>query len=573
MDDEQQPVGPDDAWAPPPAVPTPPPPPPPAPPTGGPAGGLLPPASSPTWPPGRAAASDGATPGVPPALAWDVPATSVPLPSGPPSPWSMGGAGDRPVAPSWVAGAPSAPAPVDKGRRSRRLAAVAAVAVLAVGGIGAALALRRSGPATHSSPESAVASFLGALQDRDVLGAAETLPKAERTLIVDVLGDLRDAKVDDAPSDASLHAFDAYTLTIDGLTTNTEVITESIAVVELTGGTYEATGDAKKLPFGIGKMVSDMAADEPDMQTSETVTGDIADLDSPVRLTTVRDTDGWHVSLFYSVAESARVDAGMPTPDPAARIAAAGAATPEGALREMIDAASAGRWERMIELTPPDEMAALHDYGALMLDDAPASPAEPWFTITRLDVDAKDVRGGKLLQPTAIGVEIPVGDGGTITFAVEQAGDGCYHVTATAPDEDPYDETQCAKDGFNASDQALDLTPEQRAQLESLTQMAGVVVVPVDGQWYVSPARTIGRLAPTMLTALQFGLRAIDTLGGDGSFQSDSSFGSDGSFSTFPPCESDGLDPSSDTSSGSIGGGIGSSSDDPFCMPPTTTGS
>ncbi len=470
----------------------------------------------------------------PPPVGWDGPRASVPLPSGPPSPWSPGGSGDVAPPPAWIAGvAPVGASPVAaKARRSRRWAAVAAVGVLAIGGIGAALVLRRSGPATQSSPESAVQSFLGALQDRDLLGAAETLPKAERNLLVDVLADLRDVKSADAPSDASLHAFDAYTLKIDGLTTNTEAVTDSIAVVELTGGTYTATGDGTKLPFGIGKTVSKMAEDDAGARTSDTARGTFADRGDPVRLATVRDADGWHVSMFYTVAELARADAGLPAPDPAERIAAKGADTPEDAVRQMVEAASKGRWARLVELTPPDEMAALHDYGTMLLNEAPAPPATPFFTVTKLDFESRDVRGGKVLKVTAVAGSTEV-DGKTLSLEASTPEPGCYHVVVKAEGEKPVDETQCAKDGFNAGDSGLDLTTEQVAELQAVSDLAGVAVVQVDGKWYVSPARTIGRLLPAMVVGVQTFFAGIDGLAGG--------FGSavNGDITPIAPCPTD----------------------------------
>ena len=61
---------------------------------------------------------------------------------------------------------------------------------------------------------------------------------------------------------------------------------------------------------------------------------------------------------------------------PATPIPAVGAATPEEAVRGMIDAAIDLDVARVIELTPPDEMAALHDYGPILVDLAEEALAE-----------------------------------------------------------------------------------------------------------------------------------------------------------------------------------------------------
>ena len=97
-------------------------------------------------------------------------------------------------------------------------------------------------------------------------------------------------------------------------------------------------------------------------------------------LVTIKDGDGWHVSLWYSVAEAARKDAGKPAPEFGQGVEAKGADSPEAAVEELFASMGTLDVRRMIELTPPDEMAALHDYAPLFLDDAEAAaPAgEHW---------------------------------------------------------------------------------------------------------------------------------------------------------------------------------------------------
>jgi hypothetical protein len=157
----------------------------------------------------------------------------------------------------------------------------------------------------------------------------------------------------------------------------------------------------------------------------------------------------------------------------------------------------------MIELTPPDEMAALHDYGHLLLDDAPAAPTTPWFTVTKLEFDTKEARNATLLRPKAIAGTADL-DGRKATLSIEPApGDGCYHLTASIEGEDPVDQTGCAKDGFNPGGVPKGMTQAQLDQLKELNQLVGIATVQVDGKWYVSPTRTVGRLLPGMILGLQ----------------------------------------------------------------------
>ncbi len=445
----------------------------------------------------------GAIPPEPDALPGAAP-VQVTLPGGPPSPWSPGAAGGQ-VPPSWYQADQSYVVARPASRRPRRLAAVVASVALVAGGLATTAVVLRQRPAAQPTPEAAVQRFLGALEDRDLLGAAETLAPAERALVVDLLADWRDTGVSGVPTDGDLQRFDAYTLTLDDLTTVTQPVTADIAVVELTGGRYTASADVTKLPFGIGSFAAGITDDlggEP--ASPRTTSGDLADSEDPPRLATVRDGDGWHVSLMYTVAEAARLSAGLQAPDPARRIADKGAASPDAAVREMVDAGSRGDWRRMIELTSPGELAVLHDYGPLLLENAPPAPVEPWFTVTDLTFDRKSARNSTILTVKSVAGTATL-DGRTASLKAEQTSAGCFHVLATMDGEEPIDRRGCADDGFGqaANDQ---LTPELRDQFAKLQQLSddigGIAVVEVDGLWYVSPVRTVGRLVPAVVLGI-----------------------------------------------------------------------
>ena len=442
------------------------------------------PQGNPWMPPGAAA------PPPPPPL----------LPASHPTPPSV--AGDQPFAagPTWPAAETTyVDVGASSGRRARRWAAAIAALAVVGGGLATLTVVRAQRPATQASPESAVRQFIKSIEDRDILGAAEQLPSAERALIVDLLADVRDAKVPGSPSDGDLRDSKAYPLKIDNLQTATRQVTNDIAAVALIGGHYEATGKTQQLPF-VGSFLGDL-----DVRSSAVTraSGELAEMDKPIELAAMRDGGGWRVSLFYTAAEAIRIGADKPPPEASARVAANGADTPENAVRQMVDAAAAGQWQRMIELTPPDEMAALHDYGALVLADAPEPPAQPFFTVSRLEFERKDARHATVLTPKAVAGTAVI-DGRTASLTVERTSDGCWHSIAQTAGEKPVEQTACAADGFKAANGRQIYTPEQLTEIERLNALIGVVTVEVDGKWYVSPSRTAMRFVPVAV----FGARS-----------------------------------------------------------------
>ena len=145
----------------------------------------------------------------------------------------------------------------------------------------------------------------------------------------------------------------------------------------------------------------------------DTTTVDIAEVaDEELQVAVVEDDGAFYVSSFYTVAELAASSEGYTLP--ATPIPAVGAESPEAAVRGMIDAALDLDVGRVIELTPPDEMAALHDYGPILVELADEAIAESdieseldgWtISIDTLDFEQVEVSGGIKLLPTRIAVE------------------------------------------------------------------------------------------------------------------------------------------------------------------------
>jgi hypothetical protein len=220
----------------------------------------------------------------------------------------------------------------------------------------------------------------------------------------------------------------------------------------------------------------------------------------PIRIATVKVDDGWYPSLYYSIADSAVQSVGKKWP--AQAIAANGADSPEAAVKQLAEAALKSDVKRVIELTPPDEMSALHDAGQLVIDAARGGEPSR-VTLTDLQTKVSDVTGGKRVSLVRLAMEAPTGE----TFSVEMSGD-CLEV-----DNNGEQQQLCGRDMAHAVAQFAEvggttLTAAQLAAIERATLgylQSGVVTTQVDGRWYVSPSRSFGDLSMGFLRKLQPG--------------------------------------------------------------------
>jgi len=456
-----------------------------------------------------------------PQSGWGAPgAPSQPTPVPPPPPsdpaWAPGPTwGSGPVPPVGAGGVPPtqwAPgpagnyvAPKPKGGKGKIVgAAVAAVAVL---GGGAFAAIQLTGGSSSSggsdSPETAVQSMFDALEQNDLIGVLDHLAPGEREVIKDQFSDLVDEgkRLGLLSEDTTLENVPGFTVDFEGLEFNVEERNDRLSMVTLTAGSVTTSGSFGDLP--IGDVVLDQVGEElPPDAPEQTI--DIADVepDSLPEIGVIEQDGKWYVSAFYTAAEAAAVASGNTMPEQP--IAAAGAASPEEAVTEMIQAASNADVERVIELTPPDEMAALHDYGQILVDMAAeqVEPGESVFgddfdvSLDEYDFETTEVTGGTKVLPTHVKFTVATseGDGGTVE--VTKVDETCveYSIVGTE-DGEPIDETDryCADDvrapleEDETPSDVIDIAVRMTGQLGQL----GIVTVEVDGQWYVSPTRTI----------------------------------------------------------------------------------
>lgn len=392
------------------------------------------------------------------------------------------------VAPLAVDGGPAGPEAVAPApsRRGRRVAAAAvAVFALAAGALGISTLTATDGADT---PEAAVEAFFGAMADEDLLAVAESLDPHERDVLIPALERTRDdaRRLDVAADDIDLNDLSGLDVTVEGLALETEDLQDGWAAVDVTDGTLTASAEWRDIP--VGEMVAELVGEAID-EGGDEGTSTVTDL-SESRLVTVRRDGGWHVSLLYTTAEAIRTgfDDAPPRPTYGAGIPAEGAASPEDAVRESIDAVVAGDVARLIALTHPVEAAVLHDYGEILVDRAGPPSETSDVTVEELELEVADGPGGSRLVTAS-------------TFRVEYeseferttwASDGeCTTVTFGPPEGDESWPGSTSTVCEGELDPAGGITPWFGFTFSFGTTSPTVVVEEVDGAWYVAPGRSI----------------------------------------------------------------------------------
>lgn len=435
------------------------------------------------------------------------PQTTTPAPPLPP-PDAPAPAATPPVAPWYPPGPgtswepqPGEPIPatdvqldsalLPKRSKARLIGGVAGAGALLAAGTFAVVSLRDDGAGGAESPEAAVESFVGALNDEDVLGALEVLLPAERDAFEDAMVRFVEElqRLEALDESADLGSVEGLDIQIDLASVTTEPVADDIVTVDV-AGTATVVVDQERLP--IGDLILDYAF-EGDRPTGGG--GDESSFDtqgSPVRIATVERDGQWYMSVMYSVAESARVaaDAG-PVPAGDQAVEPQGGSSPEEAMDQFLDAVVALDLERMIASLNPNEAEALQRYAPLFLPDAQAAVgemvAEAGLSITIDDVGYDvEVDGDQAtIVPVSFSARAEVeGDVTSISYA-----DGCVTVEVGG-----IEEQTCEDDTGDT------LGPFGAGGLADVMSGSGVRLDRVDGEWYVS---VLGTAFDTVLASFE----------------------------------------------------------------------
>lgn len=415
--------------------------------------------------------------------------------------WGPSGDGDAPapVEPSLTL--QSEQAVTTGGSRSggRVVAGLLGVLVLLGGATFAVTQLGSSGP---SSAEEAVRELLDAASDEDVLGLLAALDPGERDAlrapVEDLFGELERLEVLD--DDFDLGGVAGIDLEFADVELREEAVRDDLVRVYFTGGTVTTGIRGGEMPLG-GFVQDTLERFEADLTgVEESDTTEIPD--DGTFLVARNGSDGWRVSIGYTAAEYARLDAGLPLP--AGGLAAVGADSPEAAVEGMLRAAAELDLAGVIARLSPGEMRALHDYAPLFLDqaqrmiDSETADAGVEVSIDDLELrsDTSGDRGTVFID--AIGVTVTF-EGDTVTLAMR---DGCVEVSGSLVDDElegtPFEDGRvCGEDLTEGSDDLFgfgDTLEDEGFEAPELPELPpieapeiGISTARVDGQWYVAP--------------------------------------------------------------------------------------
>jgi hypothetical protein len=374
----------------------------------------------------------------------------------------------------------------------RRPAAYIAVVIGLLGLVGGAVFFVRSVGSPSSgakTPEAAVQNLFDALSNEDALGVLESLEPAERDALtgriqtitreLGRLGILRE--------DIDLGDISGVDLNFTGLKFSTESLASGFSYVKLTAGRSTYSVDPAQSPIGnyLRGFLPRSAAKA--VSGSDDLTG------QDINFVTVERDGAWYVSIWYSAAEAARRDAGASLPRFGGGVAARGTQTPEAAVEALLRAAAVLDVRRLIELMPPDEAAALHDYAPLFIDAVEAGAVDARkafsFTIRSLDLSHSGTGDEALVKIDKMSFRFSLPE---LNISVDYDGT-CATMNLGEVFGAPGPQRVCGK-GLLPSAQL----PGLQRQIDS-----GFVAVRRDGLWYVSPTRTLLDGFAAMLKALR----------------------------------------------------------------------
>jgi len=294
---------------------------------------------------------------------------------------------------------------------------------------------------------------------------------------------------------------------------STETINDHLQIVKLTGGTITITSDPNQIPLSDSIKKSFAAEIQQAQPQSQTL--DIADAvakngGQPLRLATVKHGQQWYVSLFYSIADNAVHQAKLSNPAAADYIQPIGAGSPEDAVNGLIKQAQDGSLEGVIARLAPDEMAVLHDYGKLLIQQSGTGDLTNQMNDLGVSIDnvtwaVSDVTGGKKVSVQSLSL---TADGQSATITRQSDGS----VTVALPDQPEVNLNQDSIDSYltdavgsaDLDQQTLDIIKREFTQVIGL----GIVTVQVgDGpdNWYISPVRSFSDVVVSLLKGLQPG--------------------------------------------------------------------
>lgn len=398
---------------------------------------------------------------------------------------------------------PIPPTPPKRRRKGVIASVVVAVVVLGAGGVGGWYAFNRAADTGSASPQAAAVKLVADVGHDDLLGIVNDLPPAEAALIRDSINGTTDQlkRLNIAQQNATPQAVTGTSIKATGLTFDNKAaqrVNDHLTITMLVAGkiTLSQNLDTNAYTQSFLHAAFPNGTPAPHSQTID-IAQQVAQLGHPIRIATVDVNGEWYPSLFYTIADAGLQDAHETWP--ASAVPAVGAGSADDAVRQFAQAALDSDARGVIERTSPDEMAALHDVGEVLINAA-GNSTPSGARIDSVNFADRNVAGGvdAVLRNMALTVN---GDHIVLT----QSG-GCYGVVdSTTGQNQRFCASELTKQLMDGS--GIDLPP---AVAKVLTDMVtglmnngvGVVASDVNGQWYVSPGRTVTQLAQDMYSTI-----------------------------------------------------------------------
>ena len=207
-----------------------------------------------------------------------------------------------------------------------------------------------------------------------------------------------------------------------------EAINDNLQIVKLTGGTVTVSSDPNNIP--LSDKIKDAFSTEIDQAQPQSQTVNIADAvakndGKPFRVATVQRGGEWYVSLFYTIADNAVHRGRAAQPDRGRRDPGRGPATPEAAVKALVDAATAGRTDEGViaRYRRPTRWVSCTTTASCCSQQADADALTSDMTDLGVTVDnvtwtTSDVTGGKKVSLKSLEF---TADGQTVTITRDAA--------------------------------------------------------------------------------------------------------------------------------------------------------
>lgn len=254
--------------------------------------------------------------------------------------------------------------------RHRRTAGIGATVAALLGAVGfTTVALTGAGTAGAASPEAAVAEFLDAAGDEDVLGMVDALDPTEVGVVRSGLQEARAEAVsaDIVTESFSLDDLSGLDLSFTDLSFTAEPLVEGVTVVEV-GGAVGWSLDPATFPAGseVAELLGDGGAGSAALD----------EIELPSVVVAVERDGRWFVSGSYTVLEWLRQVNDLPAPTTV--LPAVGAATPEQAATGFLGGLVGGDIEGAFAITPPGEGDAVRTYAPILAAELDGAMAGTW---------------------------------------------------------------------------------------------------------------------------------------------------------------------------------------------------